>query len=51
LVEIGIALGLRKEIILLYKKGTPLSGLLKQLNSIEYEHFSDLTEKLKKRIG
>jgi hypothetical protein len=51
LVEIGIALGLGKEIILLYKKGTPLSGVLKQLNSIEYEHPSDLTEKLKKRIG
>ncbi len=51
LVEIGIALGLGKEIILLYKKGTPFSGLLKQLNSIEYEYFSDLTEKLKKRIG
>jgi hypothetical protein len=51
LVEIGIALGLGKEIILIYKKGGPISGLLKQLNSIEYEHFSDLTEKLKKTIG
>jgi len=51
LVEIGIALGLGKEILLLCKKGTPSSGLLKPLNSIEYEHFSDLTEKLKKRIG
>jgi hypothetical protein len=50
LVEIGIALGLGKEIILLCKKGTPFSGLLKQLNSVEYEHVSDLTEKLKKRI-
>jgi hypothetical protein len=51
LIEIGIALGLGKEILLLYKKGTPFPGLLRQLNSIEYEHFSDLTEKLKKRIG
>ena len=51
LVEIGIALGLGKEILLLCKQGTPYSGILKQLNSIEYEHFSDLTEKLKKRIG
>lgn len=51
LIEIGIALGLGKEIILLHKKGTPFSGLLKQLNPVEYEHFSDLTEKLKRRIG
>jgi len=51
LVEIGIALGLGKEIILLYKKGTPFSGILKQLNSVEYEHLSDLTEKLKKKMG
>jgi len=51
LVEIGIALGLGKEILLLYRKGNTFSGLLKQLNSIEYEHFSELTEKLKKRIG
>ena len=51
LLEIGIALGLGKEIILLYKKGAPFSGYLKKLNPIEYEHFSDLTEKLKRRIG
>jgi len=51
LLEIGITLGLGKEIILLYKKGAPFPGLLKQLNPIEYEHFSDLTGKLKKRIG
>lgn len=51
LLEIGIALGLGKEIVLLYKKGAPCSGVLKQLNPVEYEHFSDLTEKLKKRIG
>jgi hypothetical protein len=49
-LEIGIALGLGKEIILLNKKGAPFSGYLKHLNPIEYEHFSDLTEKLKKRI-
>ena len=51
LLEIGIALGLRKEIILLHKKGVPFSGVLKQLNPIEYDHVSELTEKLKKRIG
>jgi hypothetical protein len=51
MVEIGIALGMGKEIILLHKKGTAVSGLLKQLNSIDYEHFSDLTEKLMKKMG
>jgi hypothetical protein len=51
LLEIGIALGLGKEVILLSKKGSSPSGLLKQLALIEYQHFSDLTEKLKKRIG
>jgi len=51
LLEIGIALGLGKEVILLSKKGTPPSGLLKQLNLVEYQHLSELTEKLKKRIG
>jgi hypothetical protein len=51
LLEIGIALGLGKEVILFCKKGSSLSGILKQLNPIEYQHFSDLSEKLKKRIG
>jgi hypothetical protein len=50
-LELGIALGLGKEIILLYQQGTPLSEVIKQLNPIEYQNFSDLTEKLKKRIG
>jgi hypothetical protein len=50
LLEIGVAVALGKEVILLYKKGAPISGLLKSLSSIEYEHFSDLAEKLKKRI-
>jgi len=51
LLEIGIALGLGKEIIVLHKKGTPFSGLFKPLNPIEYEHLSDLIEKLRKKIG
>jgi hypothetical protein len=48
LLEIGAALGLGKEAILLQKKGDPLTDTLKQLNPIEYENFSDLTEKLRK---
>jgi hypothetical protein len=50
LLEIGVALGLGKEIVLLYEKGAHLSGYLKPLRPIEYENFSDLAEKLKKRI-
>jgi hypothetical protein len=51
LLEIGIALGLGKEVVLVTKKGSSPPGLLKQVGVIEYQHFSDLTEKLKKRVG
>jgi hypothetical protein len=48
MLEIGIALGLGKEVIVLCKRGSPLSETLKQLDPIEYEDLSDLTEKLRK---
>jgi hypothetical protein len=51
LLELGIAIGLGKEITILYQQGTSLSEVIKRLNPIEYENFSDLMEKLKKRIG
>ena len=51
LLEIGIALGMGKDIILLHKKGACLSETAKQLNRIEYETVRDLTEALKARIG
>jgi hypothetical protein len=50
LLELGAALAMGKEVIIIHKKGSPLSEMLKQLNQIEYESISDLTEKLKKAI-
>jgi len=50
LLELGAALGMGKEAIIIHKKGSPLPEWLKQLNRIEYESFSDLTDKLKRRI-
>jgi hypothetical protein len=50
LLELGAALGIGKEVILLYKKGSLLPETVKQLNQIEYENMSDLTEKLKKKV-
>ena len=49
-LELGAALGMGKEVILIYKKGSPLPETMKQLNRIEYENVSDLTEKLRKQI-
>jgi len=51
MLEIGVALGLGKEVIVLCKKGSPLSETLKQLNLTEFENLSDLTETLRKKIG
>lgn len=48
-LELGIALGLGKEVLILIKKGTLLPKMFYQLNPIEYEDLSDLTEKLKKK--
>jgi hypothetical protein len=50
LLELGIALGLGREITLIGKKGSPFPEVVKSLNRLEYEDFSDLTEKLKKVI-
>ena len=50
LLELGAALGIGKEVILIYKKGAPSLENIKQLNRIEYENFSDLTEKLRKKV-
>jgi len=49
-LELGAAMGLGKEVILIYKKGFPIPGLAKHLNRIEYEDLSDLIEKLRKKI-
>ena len=51
LLELGIALGLGREVTIIHKKGSPLPEMIKQLNTIEYENLSDLIEKLKKKIN
>jgi hypothetical protein len=50
LLELGVALGMGKEAIIIHKKGSLLPELIKQLNRIEYENISDLTEKLKRKV-
>ncbi len=50
LLELGAALGMGKEAIIIYKKGSILPETLYQLNRIEYESASDLTEKLRKKV-
>jgi hypothetical protein len=49
-LELGVALGLGKEVILIYRKGFPIPELARQLNRIEYEDLSDLAEKLRKKV-
>ena len=50
LLEIGAALGMGKEVILIHKKGSALPETVKKLNRIEYENLSDLIEKLRKKV-
>ena len=50
LLELGAAIGLGREVLILHKKGTPFPEGVKSFERVEYEHLSDLTEKLKKRI-
>jgi hypothetical protein len=49
LLELGAALGLGKEAMIICRKGSPLPEALKPLNRIEYESVSDLTDKLRKK--
>ncbi len=48
--ELGAALAMGKEMIIIYKRGFPLPETMKQLNRIEYVSVSDLTEKLRKMV-
>jgi hypothetical protein len=50
-LEIGIALGLGRDVIIILKKDSSYPQTIKTLNRIEYESLSDLTEKLRKRVG
>ncbi len=49
LLELGAALALGREIILISKKGATLPEAVRHLDRIEYENPSDLTEKLRKK--
>ncbi len=50
LLELGAALGIGKEVIIIHRKGFPFPDWMRQLNGIEYENFSDLTDKLKRKV-
>jgi len=50
LLELGAALGMGKEAIIIYRKGFALPETIKPLSRIEYETISDLTEKLRKKV-
>jgi hypothetical protein len=49
-LEIGAALAMGKEMILIHKKDFSIPEAMKSLNRVEYEDASDLTEKLRKKI-
>ena len=48
--ELGAALALGQEVIVISKKDSPLPETMKPLNRMEYENASDLAEKLKKIV-
>jgi hypothetical protein len=50
LVELGIALGMGKEIWVFHGKDLPTSATLKALEPAEYASLLDLTEKIRKRV-
>ncbi|MBP1696296.1 MAG: hypothetical protein H6Q41_1484 [Deltaproteobacteria bacterium] len=50
LLELGAALGMGKQTILIHKKSSPLPEWLEQTNRIEYENVSDLIDKLKRKV-
>ncbi len=51
LIELGIALGMGKEVILLCQKGIPLPEMIEVLPRVEYDTLPELTTHLKKKIG
>ena len=50
-LEVGAALAMGKEVILIHKKDFLLPETVKSLNQVEYENASDLTEKLRKKVA
>ncbi len=51
LLELGIALGMGKEITIIYQKGSRFSEMMRKFPKIEYENLPELTGKLKRRMG
>ena len=51
LLELGIALGMGKEITIIYQKGSRFSEMMRKFPKIEYENLTELTGKLKRRMG
>jgi hypothetical protein len=50
LLELGIAIGMGKDITVLCRRGCDLPDALRQLGPIEYHDLSELAEKLKKKF-
>ncbi|MGZ3538823.1 MAG: hypothetical protein ACXVAB_12420, partial [Thermodesulfobacteriota bacterium] len=48
--ELGAALAMEKEVIVICKNDSPVPDTMKPLNRIEYESISDLIEKLRKAV-
>lgn len=48
-LELGMALGMGREVLLIYPKGTPVPRSLQALPQVDYENLSELTEKLKRK--
>lgn len=51
LLELGMAIGMGKEVLIVYPKGFDLPEIVRKLPGVEYETLMDLTEKLKRRVG
>jgi hypothetical protein len=51
LLELGIALGMGKEIMIIYQKGSRFSEMMRKFPKIEYENLTELTDQLKKKMG
>jgi len=49
-LELGAALAMGKKVVVIFKKGSPISESIRGLNPVEYEDFSSLSEKLRKSI-
>jgi len=47
-LELGVAFGLEKEVVIIFKKGISLPENLRGRSNIEYENLSELTDKLRK---